>query len=34
VGGMISSTVLTLVVLPAVYLLWRANEIKKVEIGD
>jgi Cu(I)/Ag(I) efflux system membrane protein CusA/SilA len=27
VGGMVSSTVLTLVVIPAVYLLWRRGEV-------
>ena len=29
VGGMVSATILTLVVLPAVYLLWRSNCLKK-----
>ena len=28
VGGMISSTVLTLVVIPAVYSLWRERELR------
>ena len=27
VGGMISSTVLTLVIIPAVYYLWRSREV-------
>jgi Cu(I)/Ag(I) efflux system membrane protein CusA/SilA len=26
-GGMITSTVLTLVVIPAIYLLWRRREV-------
>ncbi len=29
VGGMISSTVLTLVVIPAVYSLWKARELSR-----
>jgi len=29
VGGMISSTVLTLVVIPAVYALWREAELRR-----
>ena len=29
VGGMISSTVLTLVVIPAVYSLWKEREIRR-----
>jgi len=28
VGGMVSSTVLTLVVIPAVYALWREREVR------
>ncbi len=28
-GGMVSSTVLTLVVLPAVYLIWRKWQVRK-----
>jgi Cu(I)/Ag(I) efflux system membrane protein CusA/SilA len=31
VGGMISSTVLTLVVIPAVYALWKEWELERVE---
>ncbi len=31
VGGMISSTVLTLVVIPAVYSLWKEREVKREE---
>jgi len=27
VGGMITSTVLTLVVIPSIYLLWRRSEV-------
>jgi Cu(I)/Ag(I) efflux system membrane protein CusA/SilA len=30
VGGMISSTVLTLVVIPAVYSLWKEREVYSV----
>jgi len=30
VGGMVSATVLTLVVIPAVFLLWKQNSIKKL----
>ncbi len=29
VGGMISSTVLTLVIIPAIYFLWRSREMKR-----
>ena len=29
VGGMISSTILTLVVIPAIYAVWKGWEIKK-----
>ena len=29
VGGMLSSTVLTLVLIPAVYLLWRRGQLKR-----
>ena len=31
VGGMISSTVLTLLVIPAIYALWRETELPSVE---
>lgn len=31
VGGMVSATVLTLLVIPAVYLLWKSREINQVE---
>jgi Cu(I)/Ag(I) efflux system membrane protein CusA/SilA len=34
VGGLISSTLLTLVVLPAVYLLWKSRQIGVGEEGD
>jgi len=35
VGGLISSTVLTLVVLPAVYLLWKSRQVAELEAdGD
>ncbi len=29
VGGMVTSTVLTLVVIPAIFLLWRSREIRR-----
>jgi Cu(I)/Ag(I) efflux system membrane protein CusA/SilA len=29
VGGMVTSTVLTLVVIPAIYLIWRRREIRR-----
>ena len=29
VGGMVSSTILTLVVIPAVYLLWRRGKVRR-----
>ncbi len=29
VGGMVSSTVLTLIVIPAIYYLWRSHQVKK-----
>jgi Cu(I)/Ag(I) efflux system membrane protein CusA/SilA len=29
VGGLVSSTVLTLIVIPAIYYLWKSHEIKK-----
>ena len=31
VGGMISSTVLTLIIIPAIYFLWRSRELRKEE---
>jgi len=30
IGGMVSSTVLTLLVIPAIYLLWRRAELRHV----
>ena len=30
IGGMLSSTVLTLVVIPAIYYLWKSREVKKL----
>ncbi len=33
VGGMVSSTVLTLVVIPAIYALWRGWELKRPAAG-
>jgi Cu(I)/Ag(I) efflux system membrane protein CusA/SilA len=29
VGGMVTSTALTLVVIPAIYFLWRARELRR-----
>ena len=34
VGGLISSTILTLVVLPAVYLIWKSRQIDRTERED
>jgi Cu(I)/Ag(I) efflux system membrane protein CusA/SilA len=31
VGGLVSSTILTLIVIPAIYYLWKSHEIKKLE---
>ena len=31
VGGMVSSTILTLVVIPAIYYLWKNREVKRLE---
>jgi Cu(I)/Ag(I) efflux system membrane protein CusA/SilA len=31
VGGMISATVLTLVVIPAVFLIWKRRSVQNVE---
>ena len=33
VGGMISSTVLTLIVIPAVYALWKEREVRAARLG-
>lgn len=33
VGGMISSTVLTLVVIPAIYSLWMERGVRSLETG-
>ena len=30
IGGMVSSTILTLVVIPAIYYLWKSREVKKI----
>jgi len=30
VGGMVSSTILTLVVIPAIYYLWKNREVKRI----
>ena len=32
VGGMVTSTILTLLVIPAIYYLWKSRELKKSEI--
>lgn len=32
VGGMVSSTVLTLVVIPAIYALWREREVRRAQV--
>jgi len=32
IGGMVSSTVLTLIVIPAVYYLWRSHQVKKLAV--
>ena len=29
VGGMVSATILTLVVIPAIYLLWRSSQVRR-----
>jgi copper/silver efflux system protein len=34
VGGMVSSTLLTLVVIPAIYYLWRIREIRRASRGS
>ncbi|NNE47969.1 MAG: efflux RND transporter permease subunit, partial [Rhodothermales bacterium] len=36
VGGMVSSTILTLVVIPAIYYLWKQREVRQlsVELAD
>lgn len=30
IGGMVSSTILTLVVIPAIYYLWKSREVKRI----
>ena len=30
VGGMVTSTILTLVVIPAIYYLWKSHEVKRL----
>ena len=32
VGGMVSSTVLTLIVIPAIYYLWKTHDVKKLAV--
>ena len=32
IGGMVSSTILTLLVIPAIYLLWRRAELRRAEV--
>ena len=34
VGGLISSTILTLVVLPAVYFIWKSRQVEHTEPAD
>jgi Cu(I)/Ag(I) efflux system membrane protein CusA/SilA len=34
IGGMVSSTVLTLVVIPAIYSLWREREVQHARAAD
>lgn len=34
VGGMLSATILTLIVIPAVYLVWKSHEINNIGIND
>lgn len=34
VGGMITSTILTLVVIPAIYYLWKSREVKKMALDS
>jgi Cu(I)/Ag(I) efflux system membrane protein CusA/SilA len=34
VGGMISSTILTLLVIPAIYALWRESALGRAEEGS
>jgi len=31
IGGMVSTTVLTLLVIPVIYALWRASEVKRLQ---
>ncbi len=34
VGGLVTSTILTLIVIPAIYYLWRGRKFKEKEEGD
>jgi len=34
VGGMVTSTILTLVIIPAIYMLWKGREFKKETIQN
>jgi len=34
IGGLVSSSVLTLVIIPAVYFLWRSREIIRGKLGQ
>ncbi len=34
VGGMISATLLTLVVIPSTFLLWKRGKIDKIGLGE
>ena len=33
IGGMVSSTILTLIVIPAIYLVWRRRELAQTRAG-
>jgi Cu(I)/Ag(I) efflux system membrane protein CusA/SilA len=30
IGGMVSSTVLTLVVIPVIYYMWKSREVRRI----
>jgi Cu(I)/Ag(I) efflux system membrane protein CusA/SilA len=34
VGGMVTSTLLTLAVIPAVYLIWRSRQVRRMKVGE
>jgi len=33
VGGVVTSTILELIIYPVIYILWKGREVKKVEAG-